>query len=185
MPSQQGGERGRRFKAKSWWATNVREARLVSLHFLPIQLRPSHSPAISPRSSRQTHRRRRSTRTAPRDAAQEILPPQEQRRRRPPPAMKKPRAGKQWPKGMSNTASAVDVARRAIVNHDQHKQEAAAKMKKAATAAAAATSYGPPHCPGVFGTQSRVSSPTSLLSSSLAAFQEGHCWCQNDVGICS
>jgi hypothetical protein len=73
---------------------------------------------------------------------------------------------------MSNTASAVDVARRAIVNHDQRKREAAAKMKKAGTAAAA--SYGPPHCPGVFGTQSRVSSPTSLSPSSLAAFQEGH-----------
>jgi hypothetical protein len=50
----------------------------------------------------------------------------------------------------------------------------AAKMKKAAAVAAA--SYGSPHCPGVFGTQGSVSSPTSLSPSSPVAFQEGHAY---------
>jgi hypothetical protein len=45
-----------------------------------------------------------------------------------PPAAKKPRAGKQWPEGMSNTAWAADVARRAIVNQDQSKREAAVRL---------------------------------------------------------
>jgi hypothetical protein len=67
-----------------------------------------------------------------------------------PPVTKKPRAAKQHPEGMSNTAWAADVARRVVVNHDRCKWEAGAKMKKAAVTAAA--SYGPPHCPGVFGT---------------------------------
>jgi hypothetical protein len=81
-----------------------------------------------------------------------------------PPTIKKPRAGKKRPEGMSNTDWAADVQHRVVVNKDRRAREAAAKMKKAAAAAAAA--YGPPHCPGVFGTQGSVSSP--------ATFQEGH-----------
>jgi hypothetical protein len=60
------------------------------------------------------------------------------------------------------------------VNHDQRKREVAAKMKKAAAAAAA--SYSLPHCPGIFGTQGSISSPTSLSLSSPVAFQEGHAY---------
>jgi hypothetical protein len=60
-----------------------------------------------------------------------------------PPATKKPRAGKQRLEGMSNTAWAADVARRAVVNQDWRRREATTKMKKAAAAAAA--SYGSPH----------------------------------------
>jgi hypothetical protein len=61
--------------------------------------------------------------------------------------MKKPRAGKQHPEGMSNTVWAANIAWWAVVNQDQRKREAAARLKKAAAAVAAA--YGPPHCPGV------------------------------------
>jgi hypothetical protein len=60
-----------------------------------------------------------------------------------PPAMKKPRAGKQRPEGMSNTAWAADVARLAVVNQERCRREATTKMKKAAAATAA--SYGLPH----------------------------------------
>jgi hypothetical protein len=62
---------------------------------------------------------------------------------------------------MSNTDWAADVQRRAVVNQDRRKREVAARMKKGAAAVAAAA-YGPPHCPGLIGTQGSVSSPTSL-----------------------
>jgi hypothetical protein len=91
-----------------------------------------------------------------------------------PPAVKKPRVGKQWPKGISNTAWAADVARRAVVNQDWRRREATAKMKK--SAASVAASYGSYHCPGVFDTQGSISSPTSLSPSSPAALQEGHAY---------
>jgi hypothetical protein len=58
-----------------------------------------------------------------------------------------------------------------VVNQDRRKREAVARMKKETAAAAA---YGPPHSPGVFGTQGSVSSPTNLSPSSPATFQEGH-----------
>jgi hypothetical protein len=65
-----------------------------------------------------------------------------------PPATKKPRAGKQRPEGMSNTAWAADIARRGIVNQDRRRRVVMAKLKKAVAAA----SYGSPHCPCIFGT---------------------------------
>jgi hypothetical protein len=86
--------------------------------------------------------------------------------------MKKPRARKKRPDGMSNTDWVADCAQRSVMNQDWRRREAAAKMKKAV--AAAATSYSPPHFPGVFGTQGSISSPMSLSPSSPAAFQEGH-----------
>jgi hypothetical protein len=86
--------------------------------------------------------------------------------------MKKPRAGKKRPEGMSNTDWAADVQRRAMVNQDRRAREAASRMKKADVAAAAA--YGPPHCPGFFRTQGSISSPKSLSPYSPATFLEGH-----------